>query len=233
MINKKIAVKWFSVLAFLFMMSASTSLAEPCNGDFGGDGDVDGSDAVLFKKDMGRKNCTNAPVPVPKTGQTTCYDSSGTPRGCAGTGEDGEYQKGVATTPRFTDYGDGTVTDNLTGLMWTKNAHLPASAKTWQEALNYIAGMNGGAGTFGYTDWRLPHIRELHSLIDFGEDVPALPQGHPFMNVQMDLQFDYYWSATTYESYSGGAWVVRMFDGYLNGHYKTSSYFLWPVRGGQ
>ena len=53
-------------------------------------------------------------APVPKTGQTTAYAA----------GDDGTLQKGVASpTPRFTDHGNGTVTDNLTGLIWTKDAN--------------------------------------------------------------------------------------------------------------
>ena len=59
------------------------------------------------------------PAPVEDTGQTGCWDAGGTPRDCTGTGEDGEHQAGVEwPTPRFTDNGDGTVTDNLTGLDW-------------------------------------------------------------------------------------------------------------------
>lgn len=50
---------------------------------------------------------------VPKTGQTTCYDANGSVIPCAGTGQDGDIQAGVAwPDPRFTDNGNGTVTDN-------------------------------------------------------------------------------------------------------------------------
>jgi len=52
-------------------------------------------------------------APVPKTGQTTSYD----------TRDDGALEKGVAwPTPRFTDNNNGTITDNLTKLIWMKNA---------------------------------------------------------------------------------------------------------------
>jgi len=57
-------------------------------------------------------------INLPKTGQTICYDTSGNVISCAGTGQDGEIQAGVAwPEPRFADNGDGTITDNLTGLM--------------------------------------------------------------------------------------------------------------------
>ena len=69
-------------------------------------------------------------APVPKTGQMQFY----------ATGDDGDLHKGVAwPTPRFTDNQNGTVTDNLTGLIWMKNAsNVDADgfgAKTWADAL--------------------------------------------------------------------------------------------------
>src|SRR3990170_852984 len=87
-------------------------------------------------------------IELPRTGQTTCYDTAGIVILCAGTGQDVEIQAGVPwPTPRFTDNGNSTVTDNLTGLMWTKDGNAPGPAicspattlKTWQEALDYVA----------------------------------------------------------------------------------------------
>ena len=60
---------------------------------------------------------------LPKTGQTGCWDHAGDPIDCAGTGQDGEHQAGISLRPRFTDHGDGTVTDNLTGLIWMKTPY--------------------------------------------------------------------------------------------------------------
>jgi hypothetical protein len=69
------------------------------------------------------------PAQVGKTGQTKCYNASGTEISCTGTGQDGEIRAGVAwPNPRFSISGD-CVTDNLTGLMWAKNANLPNSTK--------------------------------------------------------------------------------------------------------
>ena len=65
-------------------------------------------------------------APLPQTGQVLCYDSSGSVIPCAGTGQDGALQKGVELpTPRFSDKSDGTIKDNLTGLIWLKNANCP------------------------------------------------------------------------------------------------------------
>ena len=60
-----------------------------------------------------------ASVDLAKTGQSTCYNQTGVVIDCSGTGQDGEYQKGVAwPDPRFTNNGDCTITDKLTGLTW-------------------------------------------------------------------------------------------------------------------
>ncbi len=160
---------------------------------------------------------------VPKTGQTTSD----------ATGDDGDLEKGVAwPNPRFTDNEDGTVTDNLTGLIWLNNANRFGQS-TWSQALadcNSLA-VDGSDLTDGSIagDWRLPNIRELHSLIDFGNYGPALPGGHPFTNVQSY----YYWSSTTYENNSDHAWNVFMGNGSVY-HYDKSYYYydVWPVRGG-
>jgi hypothetical protein len=59
----------------------------------------------------------------PQTGQTLCYDTLGVIINCSGTAQDGAMQKGVGLpTPRFTDNTNGTITDNLTGLIWLQNA---------------------------------------------------------------------------------------------------------------
>jgi hypothetical protein len=168
---------------------------------------------------------------LPKTGQTKCYNSSGSEISCSGTGQDGDIQAGVAwPSPRFADQGN-TVTDNLTGLMWTRNANLPGGTKTWPQALDYVAGMNAGTyPNFGYTDWRLPNKIELNSLIDFSQSRPALPTGHPFISVA-----SYYWSSTSHAYHPDSAWYVIIGGGGADYHGKssTSSYYcyVWPVRG--
>jgi len=169
-------------------------------------------------------------ISLPKTGQTKCYDTAGTEIPCTGTGQDGEIQAGVAwANPRFKDHSDGTATDNLTGLMWTENANLPGEGKIWQQALDYVAGMNEGTyPNFGYTDWRLPNRKELYSLTDFSRYNPALPAGNPFTNVQAN----WYWSSTTGVYYTiEGACSVNMWGYGVTDGGKTSANCVWPVRG--
>ena len=160
---------------------------------------------------------------VPKTGQTTSY----------ATGDDGDLEKGVALpSPRFTDNSNGTITDNLTGLIWVKNANV-FGAKTWAQALTDCATLNSGEG--GLTDgsvegaWRLPNAKELCSLIDLGRSSPALPSGHPFTGVQSG----YYWSSSTFAGGTGSAWLVALYGGFVSFGNKAGTYYVWPVRGGQ
>jgi hypothetical protein len=177
-------------------------------------------------------------ISLPRTGQTTCYDSSGNVIACPGTGQDGDTQSGAAwPSPRFTNP-DGTVPitgnvvlDQFTGLMWTKNAYLTGLTKTWQEALDYIAGMNAGTyQSFDYTDWVLPNINELESLINAGEANPATwLNNQGFDNVQ-----SYYMSSTTTATESTEwIWVVDMRDGSLTYTPKNGYANFWPVRWGQ
>ena len=183
-----------------------------------------------------------SPAPVEVTGQETCYDQDGTAIGCSGTGQDGEYQKGVAwPDPRFTDNTDGTVTDNLTGLIWLKNANCSSffsgdstaqNGRNWKNAVtaaNSLAdgycGLSDGSSA---NDWRLPNTRELQSLIDFSNYSPALPSGHPFTGVQTSS----YWSSTTIVLNTDYAWYVYMYFGGMSNHAKDNVSYVWPVRGG-
>jgi hypothetical protein len=182
-------------------------------------GDATAGDILATKKawvDGAEVTGTAAPAAVPKTGQTSVYR----------TGDDGTYQKGVALpSSRFTDNGDGTVTDNLTKLMWTKNASIWGT-ETWNTAVDNCEGYS----LAGHSDWRLPNLRELQSLIDYSRYSPALPSGHPFTGVQSS----YYWSSTTGARNTAYAWSVYLDDGLVyDSLLKSSSRYVWPVRGGQ
>ena len=163
------------------------------------------------------------PAPVPKTGQTASY----------ATGDDGDLERGIAwPNPRFTDNGDGTVTDNLTGLTWLKNANCFGS-KTWDQALSDANTLDSGECGLGdgsvEGDWRLPNVRELHSLVDYGRYTPALPAGHPFTGVQSSG----YWSSTTLTYVTSDAWTVGIGVGTVYSNPKGSGPYVWPVRGEQ
>jgi hypothetical protein len=167
-------------------------------------------------------------INLPRTGQTKCYDTSGVEIPCPGTGQDGEIQAGIAwPSPRFTVSGD-CVTDNLTGLVWTKDANLPGGTKSWQGALDYVKSFNSSGGLCGFADWRLPNINELESLINSGEANTAT-----WLNTQgfTNVEYLYYWSSTTYAYSMYGAWIVPVGLGRVDPGNKLNEYYVWPVRG--
>lgn len=177
-------------------------------------------------------------IQLPQTGQTTTYAA----------GDDGALKIGKPwPAPRFTDNGNGSVTDNLTGLIWLKNAGcfdtvggIPKgttalnSTLTWLNALTWSN--NLAAGPCGLTDgssagaWRLPNITELESLMDAQLSHPSLPAGHPFTGVQ-SLP---YWSSTTYKNATNdNAWFIDLNDSSGDKDDKGgAAYHVWPVRGG-
>lgn len=172
-------------------------------------------------------------IRFPKTGQTACYDSSGNVISCTNTGQDGDLQKGVAwPSPRFTDNGDGTMIDNLTGLIWLKNANC-FGTRTWAQALTDANAL--ASGTCGLTDgsqagdWRLPNRKELRSLIHYGETNTATwLNGQGFSSVQADI----YWPSNTSPANPTWTWIVRMRDGVIALTPKSGSYYVLPVRAG-
>jgi hypothetical protein len=169
---------------------------------------------------------------VPKTGQTASYAA----------GDDGDYEKGVSwPDPRFTDNENGTVTDNLTGLIWLTNANC-FGTRAWSAALDDANHLN--SGECGLTDgslegdWRLPNTLEMLSVVDFAVFAPAVSNtdgsgkwtpGDPFTNVQSSA----YWTSTTMAGGDTYAFCVPLGDGTLRGYLKSSLYYVWPVRGGQ
>lgn len=161
-----------------------------------------------------------------QTGQRSCFDEDGNAVACPGSGQDGEYRKGLAwPAPRFT-VRNGTVADLLTGLTWTADANPAEFPVTWQEAFAFIRSLNDRSA-HGYSDWRLPARNELRSLISYEARRPALPGGHPFRNVYLG----WYWTSTTAAINPGYAWYVHMDGARMFYGGKQQYYMLWPVRG--
>jgi len=169
----------------------------------------------------------NFPGNLWKTGQTQTYYSN----------DDGDLERGVTwPSTRFNDHGNGTVTDNLTGLVWTKDANAPgpaactpATTKTWQGALDYVTCLNSNH-YLGFNNWQLPNRKELFSLIDVSQYKPALPANYPFINVRNSGE---YWTSTTISYRTDCAWYVEMWNGYVYFSTKSSNLYVWPVRSGQ
>ena len=170
---------------------------------------------------------------VPRTTRGQCP--------CSVPGDDGFMRAGALwPNPRFTDRGNGSVTDNLTGLIWLKNSNCYGT-RTWLEAIgdanalaNGICGLTDGSAA-GH--WRLPNVRELLSLIDFNAFTPAfppaIPTGSPFTNMPVAVDFRY-WSSTVVVNNTSNAWDIDFGIGTVNRNQpKTNLYYVWPVSGGQ
>ncbi|MDA8240977.1 MAG: DUF1566 domain-containing protein [Nitrospiraceae bacterium] len=160
-------------------------------------------------------------VQLPETGQTISYYA----------GDDGDIRSGVPwPSPRFSSGGTGCRIDNLTGLTWAQNGNLPGVQNTWEQALAYIVTLNGSGGVCGHTDWRLPNVNELATLININEPNSAtwLNAAQGFNNVQAAI----YWTSTTDADLTSRAWTVKMSEGDISEYNKTSSnIYMIPVRG--
>ncbi|HUU99761.1 MAG TPA: DUF1566 domain-containing protein [Bacteroidales bacterium] len=161
-----------------------------------------------------------------QTGQITCHDTVGREVPCINSGQDAEFRRGIPwPIPRFRQLGD-TVSDNLTELIWTRNANLAEFPLTWQESLDYISHMNHGKA-FGYSDWRLPNRKELRSLMSYQTKKPALPEGHSFSNVFLG----WYWTSTSAAINPAYAWYIHMEGARMFYGGKKQFFLLWPVCG--
>ena len=120
----------------------------------------------------------------------------------------------------FTDNGDGSIRDNLTGLVWQKN---PSSAAlTWEQALSTAENLS----LAGFDDWRLPNIKELYSIHDPGRTSPA---ANPVLGLQSVAK---YWSSTSIPGQQGvKAWYFDTRFGITTYDLKTASYPIIAVRG--
>jgi hypothetical protein len=156
------------------------------------------------------------PAPVERSGQTGCFNEAGAPIDCDGTGQDADLLMGEPLpVPRFTINGDGTVTDNLTGLIWLRYTSC-SGPRNWAQALSWSNGLYDGCPDCGGADndcglsdgsqlgdWRLPNSKELQSLLQCDYFDPALSntvgdgqwsEGDAFFGVSQSR--DYFSSST-------------------------------------
>jgi len=235
-----------------------SQLLGQCCGDCNGDGVVTVNELVTAV-DRALTTCRDDGIcrfHFPASGQITSY----------GPGSDGDVQAGAVLS--YTDNGDGTITDNNTGLMWEKKdqqvggIHNLDNTYTWGmtsspytmngtvvtaflDTLNDVAG--GGASCFaGHCDWRIPNIRELASLVNYGSSNPAVDTAfntNCVANCTVDgaggttmcscTQSLLYWSSTTIQATPFGAWIVYFTDGSVyNYTYKGITGYVRAVRGG-
>jgi len=146
-----------------------------------------------------------------------------------------------ASTPdsQLTDNGDYTISDKKTGLMWKKcvegvsgtscNAGSPVTLN-WQQALDRPGNINSGAGFAGYTDWRLPNIKELSSIVERQCTHPAINLNR-FPNTLPQRV----WSSSPHHEWGNRAWDVHFGNGgtIVNSTTRETAKQVRLVRGGQ
>lgn len=163
----------------------------------------------------------------------------------------------------YTVFADGTAVDNNTELMWARcsvgqtwqNGSCVGEAEkyTWEDAFSAIEQLNKD-NYLGYSDWRLPHIEELHSLLycntgfastyiipSKAGDTKTVKEGCKGNNYQRptihsevlkmpNALYLEYWSSSPYAGNSDYAWYVYFGDGYANNYNKGISYHVRAVR---
>ncbi len=159
---------------------------------------------------------------LPVTGQTTSYADY----------DDGYYEMGSAFNYQTSDpaaNGDIVTTDNVTGLIWASDGN--EAGCNWGQQTNWNAAIDwcSNLDFAGYDDWRLPNVKELQSIIDYGTISPAIDTTY-FINTKSD----FYWSSTTVDDDISVAWYVSFYNGYVYGNNKTSNFdYVRAVRGGE
>ena len=140
-----------------------------------------------------------------------------------------------ASTPdsQLQDNSDGTVTDTKTGLMWKQCVEglsgpdcASGSAKTftWQQALQQAQAVNSGSFA-GFSDWRVPNIKELLSLVEHQCSSPAINLTR-FPNASNH----WVWSSSAVAGRTAYAWGVKFGYGYTVWSFKSYGHQLWLVR---
>lgn len=169
------------------------------------------------------------------TGQDVFYDADGNEITAPSEGDDyyGQDAQYTGTASSFQDNGDGTVTDLNTGLMWQQTPDY--ERYNYYDAFDYVESLEVG----GYSDWRLPTIKELYSLLySNGElDASDTENSQPYLyDEYFDFEYDnqayagQYWSSTKYVKGGlqtdniEGAFGFNFADGHIKS-YETGLYF--------
>jgi hypothetical protein len=126
---------------------------------------------------------------------------------------------GAPNPESYTDNGDGTVTDNVTGLVWQQSA--PLIQYTQTAALAHCTSLSLG----GHADWRLPSVVELVSIVDSSTYNPSI-DGTVFPGTPVD----YFWSSTQYAGAADSAWGVYFNNGYTDYNGVSIIYSVRCVR---
>jgi subtilisin-like proprotein convertase family protein len=131
----------------------------------------------------------------------------------------------IALAGSFEPNNDGTITDVTTGLMWQQQDD--GQARTWEQALAYCENLRLPDIVGGYTDWKLPNIKELESITSDEVYGPAID---PIFTGAKSSDF---WSSTTFAGSPGSAWYVYFGDGSVYCSAESYASYVRCVRSGQ
>ncbi len=138
---------------------------------------------------------------------------------------------------QLVDDGDGTVTDTATSLIWRQCSEGQANdtsctgnalTYTWQQALQIPQTLNTSGGFAGHTDWRLPNLKELRSIVEEACYSPSINSTR-FPNTPSSG----FWSASAFAAFSSYAWSVDFGHGNSHDGYRSNFRPVRLVRGGQ
>jgi hypothetical protein len=237
--------RFVAIVAVTVLLAAHIAPAQDCPGDVNGDGEVT-VDEILLVVNVALQGCPQPTPSVPPTPVPTAT-ATATP------------QPTLTPTPtgRFVDNADGTVTDTQTGLMWEKKSddfgiHDKDNLYTWTVThpqgfpngtvfSQFLPTLNGGRFA-GYSDWRLPTLEELRTLLDLSAPTP----GGPLVDEAFDngcvpgcrvtacscTKALNYWTETGVTGRSDTAWYVLFNTGQSGTGLKTLGLHARAVRGG-
>ena len=138
------------------------------------------------------------------------------------------------TTPSYTDNGDGTVTDPTTRLIWKRCAEgqiwsgTTCTGTAGDYTFDQANALTGTVNFADHSDWRLPNILELQTLVDKSVDNPMI-DSVAFPRTPSS----FFWSASTDAGSLSDAWNVDFFDGQASNDDKGNAYQVRLVRAGQ
>ena len=209
--GKRAMKKLAGLLIGLILMSVILVAVVGCSSSGGGtSGSSDSSDDDPVSLASG--------YPIVDTGQTKCYDDDGSEITCPSAGEAlfGQDAQFDGNQPDFTDNGDGTVTDNVTGLMWQQ---VPVdNGFSYQDAADYCEALE----LAGYDDWRIPTTKELFSISIFSEGWPYLDTTCFDIAGTAVSKDEQYWTepyvGTTVEGGSNAAFGVNHGTGHIKAY---------------